>query len=532
MESGEIREERLRELFWSLVEIYSPSGKEEAALGYLEEFLSEQGCPYGVQPVDEDRYNLLLGDPEAAVVLVGHVDTVDAWDLEDYGPRDLGEGWIGGLGTADMKGGCAAILEAYLCLRAQGLGREVGVALVVGEEEDGDGADAFLGEFRPGRAVVGEPTDLVLCTGHYGYLEVEISAEGRRPRQRARAGPQRGRAASDGVDRPHGDPRVLGDRSRRCRLEHPASRNNQPGVRRAGPGGGVGRHPRAARPGPGAGAGRRAAGLGRHGRPAGGFRDRGPRLLPARGRPPGGSVSPGGGRIGGGVPEPQRCQPVPPLRGANVRPGAREPGVRPRRGGARPVGPGHGGGPALSGPVPRGAGILRGVGGLVGWRSMSSRGSWPFDRRPTTNDRSIIRIPPVECGPGSRPEGREMTEEVMLYDVEEAAREVAERTGLAVEAVEEILEADFLFHCALGVYEIPDDDEGQEFMDEVRRLQQAHADLVPPAGTDLDGIEDLEDRLVTFAARLTGAEPATIEEVLDEHILYLEEKGFIEPEED
>ncbi len=125
-----------------------------------------------------------------------------------------------------------------------------------------------------------------------------------------------------------------------------------------------------------------------------------------------------------------------------------------------------------------------------------------------------------------------MPEEVMLYDVEEAAREVAERTGLAVEAVEEILEADFLFHCALGVYEIPDDDEGQEFMDEVRKLQQAHADLVPPAGTDLGGIEDLEDRLVTFAARLTGAEPATIEEVLDEHILYLEEKGFIEPEED
>ncbi len=194
MGSGEIRQERLRQLFWSLVEIYSPSGKEEAALAYLEEFLSEQGCPYGVQPVDEDRYNLLLGDPEAAVVLVGHVDTVDAWDLEDYGPRDLGEGWIGGLGTADMKGGCAAILEAYLCLRAQGLGRKVGVALVVGEEEDGDGADAFLGEFRPGRAVVGEPTDLALCTGHYGYLEVEISAEGRRAHASV---PERGRNAAE-----------------------------------------------------------------------------------------------------------------------------------------------------------------------------------------------------------------------------------------------------------------------------------------------------------------------------------------------
>ncbi len=125
-----------------------------------------------------------------------------------------------------------------------------------------------------------------------------------------------------------------------------------------------------------------------------------------------------------------------------------------------------------------------------------------------------------------------MTDEVLLYDVEVAAREVAERTGLEVEAVEEILEADFLFHCALGVYEIPDDEEGQEFMAEVLKLQKANADLVPPAGTDLDQVEDLEDRLITFVARLTGAEPATIEEVLDEHILYLEEKGFIEPEDE
>lgn len=125
-----------------------------------------------------------------------------------------------------------------------------------------------------------------------------------------------------------------------------------------------------------------------------------------------------------------------------------------------------------------------------------------------------------------------MSEEVLLYDVEEAAKELAERTGLAVEAVEDILEADFLFHCALGAYEIPDDEEGEEFMAEVRKLQEAHSDLIPPIDANLDDFDDLEDRLVTFIARLTGAEPVTIEEVLDEHILYLEEKGFIEPEDE
>ena len=123
-----------------------------------------------------------------------------------------------------------------------------------------------------------------------------------------------------------------------------------------------------------------------------------------------------------------------------------------------------------------------------------------------------------------------MQDDTLLYDLEEAAGEVAERTGLDRQDVEAILEADFLFHCALGAYEIPDDEEGEEFMEEVRRIQEAHGDLIPPADAELDDFDDLEDRLITFVARLTGAEPATIEEVLDEHLLYLEEKGFIEPE--
>jgi hypothetical protein len=126
-----------------------------------------------------------------------------------------------------------------------------------------------------------------------------------------------------------------------------------------------------------------------------------------------------------------------------------------------------------------------------------------------------------------------MSEEgVLEYDVEEAARVVAERTGIDVEDVEGILEGEFLFQAALGALEIPDDDEGEEFFDEVRRLRESHADLIPPIDADLAEYDDLEDRLVTFISRLTGADPSAIEEVLDEHILYLEEVGVIEPEEE
>ncbi|HSH68898.1 MAG TPA: M20/M25/M40 family metallo-hydrolase, partial [Deferrisomatales bacterium] len=177
--AAEVRPARLEALFRSLVEVYSPFGKEEEVLALLEEFCAEQGVPYGVQPVDGERYNLVLGHPDAELLFVGHVDTVEAWDLEAVGPLDLGEGRVGGLGTADMKGGCAAMLEAFLVLRDSGWGSRIGLALVVGEEGEGDGAATFLREARPGRVIVGEPTGLKLCAGHFGYVEAAFRASGR-----------------------------------------------------------------------------------------------------------------------------------------------------------------------------------------------------------------------------------------------------------------------------------------------------------------------------------------------------------------
>lgn len=123
--------------------------------------------------------------------------------------------------------------------------------------------------------------------------------------------------------------------------------------------------------------------------------------------------------------------------------------------------------------------------------------------------------------------------DMVVYDVEDAAKVVSSRTGTALEVVEEILEAEFMFNAALGFYEIPDDEEGQEFMAEIRALQEEHSDLIPEVGTEIDDYEEVEERLVAFVSRLVqGVEREVIENVLDEHILYLEEKGILEPAED
>ena len=175
---------RLRRTLLDMLDIYSPSGKEEDIQLYLEETLTSAGFSVERQAVEHERYNLrvTMGSGEPGLYLVGHVDTVPAWDLEEFGAHEEGDA-IRGLGSADMKGGCAAMLEAWLAL-ADALPPEerpaLGLLLVVGEEENGDGSATFLEQCRPPWVVIGEPTGLAACFAHYGYLEAGFVTRGRR----------------------------------------------------------------------------------------------------------------------------------------------------------------------------------------------------------------------------------------------------------------------------------------------------------------------------------------------------------------
>jgi acetylornithine deacetylase len=178
----DVQPERLRSLVQALVDIYSPSGKEEEILEYAEEYLKRHGLTPLRQAVDENRFNLIVFPKKADEVdlcFVGHLDTVTAYDLEAYGFREEGN-LVFGLGTSDMKAGCAAMIEAFNVLAERG-GEfpPVGLALVVGEEEDNKGADTLIGEYSFPWAIVGEPTNMVPCLGHYGYLEVLLRTQGK-----------------------------------------------------------------------------------------------------------------------------------------------------------------------------------------------------------------------------------------------------------------------------------------------------------------------------------------------------------------
>jgi acetylornithine deacetylase len=177
-----VQPERLRTLLKDLIDIYSPSGKEEEVLEFTEDYLKKHGLSVKRQAVDENRFNLVVlpeETDEMELCFVGHLDTVTAHDLDDYGFHEDGDN-VTGLGAADMKAGCAAMIEAFTALAEAGNSpRSAGLALVVGEEEEGDGAKTLIREHSFPWAMVAEPTNLVPCLGHYGYLEVLLRTRGK-----------------------------------------------------------------------------------------------------------------------------------------------------------------------------------------------------------------------------------------------------------------------------------------------------------------------------------------------------------------
>ena len=187
---GRVDGARLRALTVAAVDAYSPTYAEEPATLVFAQYLEHAGLQVTRQAVNNPhgsapRHNLLarLGPEPLGLLLVGHVDTIASGDgaMAFHGAQVDGD-ILSGLGSADMKGGCAAQVEAFLALAASGvpLQRGVGLALVVGEEEYGDGSAALPTEFTAPLCVVGEPTSLEPCISHFGYAECHLTASGTR----------------------------------------------------------------------------------------------------------------------------------------------------------------------------------------------------------------------------------------------------------------------------------------------------------------------------------------------------------------
>jgi LysW-gamma-L-lysine carboxypeptidase len=151
-----------------LVERYSPSGQEEAAVEWLVErmralefkraFRDQAGNAVGI-----------MGDGPRQMVLLGHIDTVAgriAVRVED--------GILFGRGAVDAKGPLAGFVDAVAGIGAVP-GWECVVIGAVGEEAESPGARFVSTRYHPDLAVVGEPSGWDRITlGYKGSASAQI----------------------------------------------------------------------------------------------------------------------------------------------------------------------------------------------------------------------------------------------------------------------------------------------------------------------------------------------------------------------
>jgi len=115
-----------------------------------------------------------------ALMLNGHLDVVGVEGMvHEPFSAELRSGRIYGRGSADMKGGVAAMCAAATVASAES-DAQVVITAVVDEEYESLGLRALLASgLRAEAAIVTEPTRLAICPAHRGFAWLDVTLHGR-----------------------------------------------------------------------------------------------------------------------------------------------------------------------------------------------------------------------------------------------------------------------------------------------------------------------------------------------------------------
>jgi acetylornithine deacetylase len=141
---------------------------------------------FAVQLIDAapGRPNVVarIGPADApAFMLNGHLDVVGV-EAMVHPPfsADLKSGRIYGRGSADMKGGLAAMCAAAATGASRKSERQILITAVVDEEYESLGMRALLAAgVRAEQAIITEPTRLAICPAHRGFAWFDVELKGK-----------------------------------------------------------------------------------------------------------------------------------------------------------------------------------------------------------------------------------------------------------------------------------------------------------------------------------------------------------------
>ncbi len=166
-------------------------GDELPLAKFIKSKLDEIGVDNFVDDIGDNRGNVVgrikgSGEKEA-LFFNGHLDTVPPGDIEwEHGPYsgDIEDGKIYGRGSADMKGGLAAMLTAVKAVKKAGweLKGDFIYSATAGEETDSIGAVKYVedgGLDGVGAIIIGEPSSNGVNVAEKGAFWVEITTFGK-----------------------------------------------------------------------------------------------------------------------------------------------------------------------------------------------------------------------------------------------------------------------------------------------------------------------------------------------------------------
>ncbi|MFP1766746.1 acetylornithine deacetylase [Lonsdalea quercina] len=159
----------------------------ENLINLLAGWFTDLGFHVEVQPVPgtHHKFNMLArrGEGSGGLLLAGHTDTVpfddgrwtrDPFTLTEHDNR------LYGLGTADMKGFFAFILDTLRDIDPATLTKPLYILATADEETTMAGAKYFSEStrIRPDCAIIGEPTSLQPVRAHKGHMSKAIRVQG------------------------------------------------------------------------------------------------------------------------------------------------------------------------------------------------------------------------------------------------------------------------------------------------------------------------------------------------------------------
>jgi LysW-gamma-L-lysine carboxypeptidase len=156
-------------LLTQMLQVYSPSGKEDGVATFLVDAMTRLGFTAG----RDEAGNAVghKGDGECQIVLLGHMDTVPG-EI----PVRREEGILFGRGAVDAKGPLAAFVMAAARLGALPGFRVTVIGAVEEETYSSAGAHHIAGVYQPDFAIIGEPSRWDRITlGYKGVLVIHYA---------------------------------------------------------------------------------------------------------------------------------------------------------------------------------------------------------------------------------------------------------------------------------------------------------------------------------------------------------------------